>query len=248
MRTFQVLGITLTDYSVREAMRKVEEYLNDGKVSTVCYITTDGILEAENHPETKTFLENMNLTVAADAEVLKAADILTRGRQSEIENSDFMRVFLHRVAKEKLDVCLISDSEEEAAKLEEGLKSYQASLHVTGRFAATAADTEDAETLINDINVLAPKVIISNLSYPLREALFAEHHMKLHAEVWLILKNNMVNEPRSLSLTERLKKRLSRKALARSVDQYRKVQLKSDTKEIDTEAINHAMESKNPQK
>jgi len=247
MRTFQVLGITLTDYSVREAMRKVEEYLNDGKVSTICYITTGGLLEAESRTETKEFLENMNLTVAADAEVLKAADILTRGRQREIENNDFIRVFLHRVAREKLDVCLLSDSLEEADKLEEGLKSYQASLHVTGHFEAGSEEGDD-ETLINDINVLAPKIIISNLSHPRREQFFAEHHMKLHAEVWLILKNDMVIEARSLSLMERLKKRLSKKALARSVDQYRKVQLKSDTKEIDTEAVNQAIDSKNPQK
>ena len=247
MRTFQVLGITLMDYSVREAMRKVEEYLNDGKVSTICYITTGGLLEAESRTETKEFLENMNLTVAADAEVLKAADILTRGRQREIENNDFIRVFLHRVAREKLDVCLLSDSLEEADKLEEGLKSYQASLHVTGHFEAGSEEGDD-ETLINDINVLAPKIIISNLSHPRREQFFAEHHMKLHAEVWLILKNDMVIEARSLSLMERLKKRLSKKALARSVDQYRKVQLKSDTKEIDTEAVNQAIDSKNPQK
>ncbi len=248
MRTFQVLGITLTDYSVREAMRKVEEYLKDGKVSTICYITTGGILEAENHPETKSFLENMNLTVAADAEFLKAADILTRGRQREIENSDFMRIFLNRVARDRLKVCLISDSQDAADKLEQGLKSYQGGLQVIGRFTAIDAESEETETLINDINVLAPEIIISNLSYPLREAFFEQHHMKLHAEVWLILNNNMVIESRSLSLLERMKKGLTRKALARSVDQYRKDQLKSDTKEIDTDAVNKAIEGENPQK
>ena len=248
MRTFQVLGITLTDYSVREAMRKVEEYLNDGKVSTVCYITTGGILEAENHPETKSFLENMNLTVAADSEVLKAADILTRGRQREIENSDFLRVFLHRVNREKLGVCLIADSEEAAEKLEQGVRSYQAGLQVIGKFIAKEAESEEADALINDINILAPKIIISNLSFPLREAFFTQHHMKLHAEVWLILNNNMVIESRSLELLERLKRRLTGKALARSVDQYRKDQMKSDTKEIDTDAIKKAIDSENPQK
>ncbi len=248
MHTFQVLGITLTDYSVREAMRRVGEYLSDGKVSTICYITAEGLLEAENHPETKTFLENMNLTVAGDAEVLKAADILTRGRQREIENGDFMRVFLHRIAREKLSVCLLSDSDEAAQKLEDGLKSHQSALHIDGHFSAAGLEGEELENLINDINVLAPKVIISNLSYPLREEFFEQHHMKLHAEVWLILKSDMVIEARSLNLSERLKKRLNKKALARSVDQYRKEQLKSDTKEIDTDEINKAIDSENPQK
>ena len=80
MREFQVLGITLTDHSVKEAMKKVETYIRNGQVSTLCYITASGLLEAEDHPETKEFLENMSLTIAADPEVLKVAGITSKSR------------------------------------------------------------------------------------------------------------------------------------------------------------------------
>ena len=253
MHTFQVLGITLADHSAREAMRKVEDYLKDGQVSTICFITAAGLLEAESHPETAAFLEKMKLTIAADTDVLKAARLLTRNRQREIENNDFLRLFMHRVVRSRIGICLLSDSKEALASMEEGLASYQASLNVVGRFVvgdlSEEGNTDEAEeNLVNDINVLAPKVIISNLSTPLRETFFEKHHMKLHADVWLILKDNMVIGDRRPNLCERVKKLFAGKALERSVDQYKKGQLKSDTKEIDTEAVRNAEQGKNPQK
>ena len=260
MREFQVLGITLTDYSVKEAMKKVDTYIQDGQVSTLCYITSSGLLEAENHPETKEFLENMSLTIAGDPEVLKVAGIQSKSRLKEIQQSEFIRQFLNRVHRESAAVCLLSNDQDDLAKLEKGLISYQSKLNITGRFSLEDASSEDS--LINDINVLAPKIIISNLSYPARESFYAEHCMKLHAEIWLILKQDMVLENRSLNLFEKLKAAFNRKALRRSVDAYKKEEdaareqekrkeeerekeleenteklLKFDTQEIDTEAI-----------
>ncbi len=253
MREFQVLGITLTDHSVKEAMKKVETYIRNGQVSTLCYITASGLLEAEDHPETKEFLENMSLTIAADPEVLKVAGITSKSRIREIRENEFMRQFLGRIHRETVPVCLLSDTKESLKKLENGILSFQSKLNITGRFSLEEASSEDS--LINDINVLAPAIIISDLSYPAREEFYSEHHMKLHAEIWLILKHDMALDHGSLSLLEKLKQFFSQKALKRSVDQYNKEEsaaleeekkkeqehtetlLKFDTQEFDTEAI-----------
>ncbi|MCR5283270.1 MAG: hypothetical protein K6E18_07855 [Lachnospiraceae bacterium] len=253
MREFQVLGITLTDYSVKEAMKKVETYIRNGQVSTLCYITASGLLEAEDHPKTKEFLEDMSLTIAADPEVLNVAGITQKSRIREIRENEFIRQFLGRIHRENLPVCLLSDHEESLGKLEAGILSFQSRLNIIGRFALEGASSEDS--LINDINVLAPTIIISDLSYPAREEFYSEHHMKLHAEIWLILKHDMVLDHQSLSLWERIRQFFSRKALKRSVDQYNKEEsaaleeekkkeqehtetlLKFDTQEFDTEAI-----------
>ena len=46
MRKMQVLGIELQDHTVREAMKKTDAFLRDGKVSTIAYITMRGLMEA----------------------------------------------------------------------------------------------------------------------------------------------------------------------------------------------------------
>ena len=158
MREFQVLGITLTDYSAKEAMKKVETYIRNGQVSTLCYITASGLLEAEDHPKTKEFLENMSLTIAADPEVLKVVGITSKSRIREIRENEFIRQFLGRINRENVPVCLLSDTEESLKKLESGVRGFQSKLNITGRFNLEGAPSEDS--LINDINVLAPTIII----------------------------------------------------------------------------------------
>ncbi|MCR4690357.1 MAG: WecB/TagA/CpsF family glycosyltransferase [Lachnospiraceae bacterium] len=253
MTEFQVLGITLTDHSVREAMRKVEVYLHDEKVSTICYITSSGLLTAESSKETRDFLENMNLTIAADAEVLKVAKVQTRARFRETKQNEFLRQFLHRITREGGGICLLCEKKEELEKLENGLCSYTPNLNITGRFALSEYP-QNEDSMINEINVLAPKYLISNLESPVREAFFSEHHMKMHAEIWLILKHDMVIENRSPKLWERLRSRFAGKALRRSVDQYVKEEqhrkeelLKFDTQPIDTEQIEREL-AKNREK
>ena len=44
MRKMQVLGIELQDHTVREAMKKTDAFLRDGKVSTIAYITMRGLM------------------------------------------------------------------------------------------------------------------------------------------------------------------------------------------------------------
>ncbi len=260
MQEFQVLGITLKDYSAREAMKLVENYMSDGKISTVCYLTAGGLLEAENHPETKDFLGKMDLTVAAQPEVLTASSVQPRSRIREVENNDFLRLFLHRMIRGGAQICLLSDSQESLMRLKDGLLSYQAGLRIVGTYLIEGED-QDIDTLINDINVAAPHVLISDLSYPLRERFFTDHHMKLHAQIWLMLQKGMAIEKHGMTLGQKIRSFFDKRALRRTVDQYRRQEekqeeevrakeealLKFDTQEIDTQEIRKALGEKDQQ-
>ena len=265
MTKFQVLGVTLTDMSVRDSMRKVETYLYDGKVSAICYLTAGGLLEAESHPETKAFLEDMDLTIPADTDVLQAAGISAKQRHKEVEGNDFLRAFLTRVIRDGAPVLILSDTVENAGQIKEGLQGVQKGLNIIGTFALEQISDEDG--MINDINSLAPAVIISSLDYPERETFFATHHMKLHAEVWLMLQKSMVLKSSHSGLLDLMKTFIDGRILKKSVSHYKsedmpipdeesgeeedpeaaqaeatKQLLKLDTQELDTEAIRKALE------
>jgi N-acetylglucosaminyldiphosphoundecaprenol N-acetyl-beta-D-mannosaminyltransferase len=165
----QVLGVELKDYTVREAMRKADAFLKENKVSTIAYITTTGLMAAEESEDLKLFLSNIDLTVAADSDILSAAGIANRNRVKEIENDEFMEEFLKKLVRGKRKVYLLTGTGEQLSALEECLKSYQESLRVVGRFALDTLE-KDEDWLINEMNAQMPDVVISNIDSPQRES------------------------------------------------------------------------------
>ena len=203
MRHMQVLGVELQDYTVREAMRKTDYFLRDNKVSTIAYITIRGLMAAEESPELRSFLSNIDLTVAADSDILRAAGVENRNRIKEIENDEFMEEFLKKLVRGKRKVYLLTGTKEQLQELEECLKSYQEKLRIVGRFSLDELEKEE-DYLINEMNGLMPEVVISNISSPQREQFFENNHMKMNARIWLMLKDKVVHTMRRKGIAWRL--------------------------------------------
>ncbi len=215
----QVLGVELQDYTVREAMRKAEVFLHDQKLNTIAYITTRGLMAAEDSPELKAFLSNIDLTVAADSDILHAAGIENRNRIKEVENDEFMEEFLKKLVRGKRSVYLLTGTKEQLVALEECLKSYQQSLRIVGKFSLDELEKEE-DWLINEMNAQMTEVVISNISSPQRESFFENNHMKMNARIWLMLKDKVVHATRKKSVLWRLPDMVSKKLFRRKVVKY----------------------------
>ncbi|MBQ8527123.1 MAG: WecB/TagA/CpsF family glycosyltransferase [Lachnospiraceae bacterium] len=219
MRHMHVLGVDLQDYSVREAMRKTDYFLRDNKVSTIAYITTRGLMAAEESPELRAFLSDIDLTVAADSDILRVAGVDSRNRIKEIENDEFMEEFLKKLVRGKRRIYLLTGTEEQLQALDECLKSYQANLRIVGKFSLDRLE-KDEDYLINEMNGLMPDVVISNISSPQRETFFAGNHMKMNARIWLMLKDKVVHATRRKDLFWKIGDKLSKKLFQRKVEKY----------------------------
>lgn len=215
----QVLGVELKDYTVREAMRKADAFLKENKVSTIAYITTTGLMAAEESEDLKLFLSNIDLTVAADSDILSAAGIANRNRVKEIENDEFMEEFLKKLVRGKRKVYLLTGTGEQLSALEECLKSYQESLRVVGRFALDTLE-KDEDWLINEMNAQMPDVVISNIDSPQRESFFENNHMKMNAHIWLMLKDKVVRATNKKKVLWKIGDLFSKKLFQRKVEQY----------------------------
>lgn len=220
MRQMHVLGVELQDYTVREAMRKTEDFLREQKMNTIAYITTRGLMAAEESPELRKFLSGLDLTVAADSDILHAAGIENRNRIKEIENDEFMEEFLKKLVRGKRSVYLLTGTKEQLVALEECLKSYQHSLRVVGRFSLDELEKEE-DWLINEMNSLMPEVVISNISSPQRESFFENNHMKMNARIWLMLKDKVVHSVHKKNVLWRFADMMTKKWFRRKVVRYR---------------------------
>lgn len=187
MRKMEVLGIPLQDLTLRESMKKVEQFFLDGKVSTIALITMKGLIKAQDSPEIKNWMGSLDMTVVADADILHAADINYRSRIHDVENGEFIAEFLKKLVRQRKKVYLLSQTEDHLKKMEEELKSFQEVLLIAGRLAIDELEHDD-DFIVNDINLKTPAVLISNLESPKRETFWRDNYMKLNVSVWLMLR------------------------------------------------------------
>lgn len=187
MRKMEVLGISLQDLTLRESMKKVEQFFRGGKVSTIALITMKGLIKAQDSPEIKNWMDSLDMTVVADADILHAAGINYRSRIHDVENGEFVAEFLKKLVRQKKKIYLLSQTEDQLKKMEEELVSFQENLLIAGRLAVDELEHDD-DFIVNDINLKTPGVLISNLDSPKRENFWKDNHMKLNVSIWLMIR------------------------------------------------------------
>lgn len=190
MKEIQVLGVSFTDYTLREAMRRTDRFLNSGKVNAIGYITTKGLMQAGEAPWMKEWMMSLDLAIPADVDILHAAGIETMSRQREVAENLFMKEFLKRAARGRRTIFLLAQTKEQAGELSGALLDYQEHLRIVGTYAMEELQA-DEDYVINEINIKAPDILISQLASPGRESFFENSRMKLNTEIWLMLKDGM---------------------------------------------------------
>ena len=75
VKRIDILGINLDNYTVREAMLRMEVYWNSTIMSTVETISMDTLVKAKSDELVKNCIENLDLAIICDKEILKAAGV-----------------------------------------------------------------------------------------------------------------------------------------------------------------------------
>lgn len=89
LKKIDILGIEVDNYTVREAMMQVENYLDNTVMNTIETIDMK-MLELAGRDETvRACIEQLDLAVIGEKEILIAADVHSSQRISETINHDF---------------------------------------------------------------------------------------------------------------------------------------------------------------
>ena len=190
MKKIQVLGVELEDYTVREAMRKIDEYWRNGRMNTIGFVTTKGIMEANELPQVKEWMQSLDMTVPMDADILHAAGIDSAGRCREVEENVFIKEFLRRTVRYRKSVFLLTETTEQMGVLTGELMEYQEHLKIVGTYVLEELKADEGY-IVNEINIASPDILISQLATPHREEFYEHSRMKLNTVIWLILKEGV---------------------------------------------------------
>ena len=183
-KKMDLAGVRIDDYSVREAMRKIEIFLNNECMNTVETVTMKTIVAAGRDDAVRECLEKMDLVMAADKEILEMAGILLPERIREIEEKEFFYEFMKRAVRNHQTFFLLSQTDAEMERLQEFLQDlYEERIRICGQYVFDNCQGDEAD-IVNEINSVSPGIILSILPTPEQEHFLHRHQGMFNAKIW----------------------------------------------------------------
>lgn len=231
MQQYTVLGITLQDYGVREALRNTDSFLHTGALNTVTYISGAMLAQASREEELARCVEQFDMTMCAKPDVLEAAGLAGRSRLREIDEQVYLRELLKKLFRNRNGIYLLAETVEMLETFRNGLSSWQENLYIRGSGAWEDFEGRP-ERLVNALNDLVPDVVISRMPWMQEFRLLKEYGRYVNAELWVSLPWETVSLERKPPALERLKRRFDYRLFTRRVKAYNdSIKTDEDTKE-----------------
>ncbi len=220
MDQIQVLGIRLTDGSVKDAIKIAWKYMGNGAVNTIFYVSSRILVEAGKLPECKEWLESMDMTVFGELGVLPETVEGYRERKKEIEEDAFFRELVKRIARNHSRVLLIADSQEMLEKLREDMLGIRDNVLIAKSLVADTGDEADVAELVNEINDAAPDIILSQLPNLYQMRVITENKKLINASIWVALLYERDPASHKGGFLSRMRTRFYQRLLQRKVNRF----------------------------
>jgi len=212
-----VAGIKLHNYSVLENLTQIAKNLEANVFTTIGEVYMKTVLLAKEDESVKESLESLDVTVIAEVGILDAVGQATILRRAEIERREFFFQLMKILERNGHTVCILGDDSVEVETVGQYLAEEFPRMKVVGsQVLELVSETEDK--VINDMNMLAPDVILSVLSSPVQEHFLKKHKPMLLAKIWYGVGSQRIVGTR-LTFSARVKKFLGKHMFKRYVEQ-----------------------------
>ena len=178
-----VAGIKLNSYTALENLTQIGNNLDNRIFTTVENIYMRTLLLAKEDDKVKDVIEALDVTVIAENGVLDAVGENTTLRRKEIERREFFFHLMRILERNKYSVFVLGETGSEVVQTCEYIAEEFPRLNVLGTIALEECEGTD-EGIINNINMLAPDVILSVLPSPKQEHFLADHRAMLSTRLW----------------------------------------------------------------
>lgn len=215
IKKIEILGIQLDNYNIREAMRRVEAFLDDTTLRTIEEISMDTLVAAKEDEALKGFIEGLDLAVISDKEILREAGEDSSERMRETEERQFLAEFLKRVVRNGKSAYLFGETNEQLEELRGYLAENCGKLNLLGGFAMEDC-LGDYDGAINEVNIASPDVVLSVLPSPEQEYFLLENRSKINTGIWVGLGHGY-EESRGVNQIWQFFQRLVQKVKLRSM-------------------------------
>ncbi len=178
-----VAGIKLHNYTVLESITQIIKNLESNVFTTIEEVDMKTVLLAKEDESVKETLESVDITVIAEVGILDAVGQSTMIRRAEIERREFFFQLMKILERNGYTIYILGDDAKEVEIANQYFADEFPRMKVVGaQLLEGVADAEDK--VINDINMMAPDVILSLLSSPVQERFLNEYKLMLLTKIW----------------------------------------------------------------
>lgn len=183
IKEITVAGIKLNSYTALENLTQIGKNLDSNVFTAVEEIYMRTLLLAKEDETIKEVVESLDVTVIAENGIWDAVGVNTSLRRREVEKREFFFQLMRILERNNYSVFVLGELTQEIEQTCEYIADEFPRLNVVGTKALEECVGAD-EGIINDINMLAPDVVISVLPSPMQEHFFVEHKAMISTKLW----------------------------------------------------------------
>lgn len=216
----KVLDVPISNYTAKEAMKKVVEFMQTEPINVIEMVTTNTLIQLLDKEEQKKCIEEFELTFVGDKSILEAAGVTDSKYLKEAERLTFVKMMMRFLHKNHSRVFLLAEKEPSLQKL----KSYVESAYSGIQIVETATMEEHGKSndmIVNRINGAEADCIISALPSPLQEEVILRNRSLLNARIWFGLGTELRGR-QDTSGTNRLKMFFTQHIVKKKIEKEQK--------------------------
>lgn len=212
----QISDLIIDNYTAKDAMKRVVEYINTEALSVVEMITLSTLGEVANQEELQRQISEFDITFAGDRAILQAAGIKDARRLRDSEPLLFVKMAMRFLHKNQLRVFLIAETADTLQKLQNYIEEEYASIEIVECATMEEHGMSD-DTILNRVNGVETDCIISILPSPMQENFIIRNKSLLNARLWLGFGNWFSKMEKEHSVFGKIKKLLARQILKKEI-------------------------------
>ena len=112
-----VLGIRLDDYTAKDAIKAITEFIKEETVSMVEVVTAESVMRMAQDESGHRGHCTMDLVLPGDRAILEAAEVEDEKVLQDAENRGFLKMLFQYLHKNSISVFLLADTMDEAEEL-----------------------------------------------------------------------------------------------------------------------------------
>lgn len=221
LKKIDILGMQIDNYTVREAMTEVENYLESVGMNTIETIDMKMLDMAGTDAGMRQCIERLDLAIIGEKEILTAVGIRSPQRINETAEHEFFREFMKRILRHKNALFLLTETAEELEQFKSYLESSYERVRIVGS-CALEEKSGDMEGVVNEINSATADVLMSILPSPAQELFLTENGNKLDVKIWYGVGDNYVLRSHISRLSNLAGRLIHKKKLQNQLHKYNK--------------------------
>lgn len=222
IKKINVAGMEIDNYTVRESILNLDSCISEGGFFTIQEITMNTIMHANANEKVKEALAKVTHSIISDVGILDAVGESTLQRKHEIVDRDFFFEFMKRLERNHYTIFILGDDVLKTQAAHDYIMEEFPRCKIVGMEALENRPGQ-VETIVNEINVIAPQVVISVLPVPKQELFVLENRDKISTAIWYGIGEALVGQKKH-RLLHFVRYQLDVKKLVKSISEYKKIE------------------------